>query len=107
MHRHWRLNERMYGALQGKNKAQTAAEYGEDQVKVRWISFDGKLESLKEFSSRFGVELMIFLHQHSMHRVNTIHEMIVNSKYIQAWNSLDRMIIFVLEGSRSTCFAIN
>lgn len=34
VHRHWRLNERMYGALQGKNKAQTAAEYGEDQVKV-------------------------------------------------------------------------
>lgn len=33
--RHWRLNERMYGALQGKNKSETAAKYGEDQVKVR------------------------------------------------------------------------
>ena len=32
--RHWRLNERMYGGLQGKNKAETAAQYGEDQVKV-------------------------------------------------------------------------
>lgn len=32
--RHWRLNERMYGALQGKNKSETAAKYGEDQVKV-------------------------------------------------------------------------
>jgi 2,3-bisphosphoglycerate-dependent phosphoglycerate mutase len=31
----WRLNERHYGALQGLNKAQTAAEFGEDQVK-RW-----------------------------------------------------------------------
>lgn len=34
MERHWRLNERMYGGLQGKNKAETAAQYGEDQVKV-------------------------------------------------------------------------
>jgi 2,3-bisphosphoglycerate-dependent phosphoglycerate mutase len=32
VHRHWRLNERHYGALQGLNKAETAAEYGEDQV---------------------------------------------------------------------------
>ena len=32
--RHWRLNERHYGALQGLNKAETAAEHGEDQVKI-------------------------------------------------------------------------
>jgi len=30
--RHWRLNERHYGALQGLNKAETAQKYGEDQV---------------------------------------------------------------------------
>ena len=30
----WRLNERHYGALQGLNKAETAAEYGDDQVFV-------------------------------------------------------------------------
>ncbi len=30
--RHWRLNERHYGALQGKNKEQTAAEHGAAQV---------------------------------------------------------------------------
>lgn len=34
VHRHWRLNERMYGGLQGLNKAETAAAHGEDQVKV-------------------------------------------------------------------------
>ncbi len=33
--RHWRLNERHYGALQGLNKKETAARHGEDQVK-RW-----------------------------------------------------------------------
>jgi len=30
----WRLNERHYGALQGLNKAETAAKYGDDQVKI-------------------------------------------------------------------------
>lgn len=33
--RHWRLNERMYGALQGLNKSETAQKHGEEQVKVR------------------------------------------------------------------------
>ena len=32
--RTWRLNERHYGALQGLNKSETAAKYGEDQVKI-------------------------------------------------------------------------
>jgi 2,3-bisphosphoglycerate-dependent phosphoglycerate mutase len=36
----WRLNERHYGALQGLNKAETAAKYGEDQVKIWRRSYD-------------------------------------------------------------------
>jgi 2,3-bisphosphoglycerate-dependent phosphoglycerate mutase len=32
--RDWRLNERHYGALQGLNKSETAAKFGEDQVKI-------------------------------------------------------------------------
>ena len=32
--RHWRLNERHYGDLQGKNKLETTEEYGADQVKI-------------------------------------------------------------------------
>ena len=36
----WKLNERHYGALQGLNKAQTAKEYGEEQVKLWRRSFD-------------------------------------------------------------------
>ena len=38
--RSWRLNERHYGALQGKNKAETTAEFGPDQVKVWRRSYD-------------------------------------------------------------------
>lgn len=34
VHDSWRLNERHYGALQGLNKAETAAKYGEKQVKI-------------------------------------------------------------------------
>src|SRR5690606_27446530 len=38
--RHWRLNERHYGDLQGRNKAETAAKYGDDQVHVWRRSYD-------------------------------------------------------------------
>ena len=36
----WHLNERHYGALQGLNKAETAAQYGEEQVKIWRRSYD-------------------------------------------------------------------
>jgi 2,3-bisphosphoglycerate-dependent phosphoglycerate mutase len=38
--RHWRLNERHYGALQGKDKAQTLAEFGEEQFMLWRRSYD-------------------------------------------------------------------
>jgi 2,3-bisphosphoglycerate-dependent phosphoglycerate mutase len=38
--RHWRLNERHYGALTGLDKAETAAKHGEDQVKIWRRSYD-------------------------------------------------------------------
>jgi 2,3-bisphosphoglycerate-dependent phosphoglycerate mutase len=38
--RSWRLNERHYGALQGLNKAETAAAHGEAQVKIWRRSYD-------------------------------------------------------------------
>ncbi len=38
--RDWRLNERHYGALQGLNKSETAAKFGEDQVKIWRRSYD-------------------------------------------------------------------
>jgi len=40
VHRHWRLNERHYGDLTGKDKKQTADEFGLEQVKVWRRSFD-------------------------------------------------------------------
>ncbi|HPW45845.1 MAG TPA: 2,3-diphosphoglycerate-dependent phosphoglycerate mutase [bacterium] len=38
--RSWRLNERHYGALQGLNKAETAAKHGEEQVLIWRRSYD-------------------------------------------------------------------
>jgi len=38
--RHWRLNERHYGALQGLNKQETAARHGEEQVRLWRRSYD-------------------------------------------------------------------
>ncbi len=40
VYRSWRLNERHYGALQGLNKAETATNYGEEQVLIWRRSFD-------------------------------------------------------------------
>jgi 2,3-bisphosphoglycerate-dependent phosphoglycerate mutase len=40
MIRHWRLNERHYGALQGLNKAETARKHGEEQTLIWRRSYD-------------------------------------------------------------------
>lgn len=50
--RTWRLNERHYGALQGLDKAETAARYGEEQVKIWRRSFDVPPPPLSEDDPR-------------------------------------------------------
>jgi 2,3-bisphosphoglycerate-dependent phosphoglycerate mutase len=49
----WRLNERHYGALQGLNKAQTAAKYGDDQVLIWRRSYDVPPPALEESDPRY------------------------------------------------------
>ena len=49
----WKLNERHYGALQGLNKAETAAKYGEDQVKIWRRSYDIPPMALEESDERY------------------------------------------------------
>ncbi|MDR3274477.1 MAG: 2,3-diphosphoglycerate-dependent phosphoglycerate mutase [Endomicrobium sp.] len=49
----WKLNERHYGALQGLNKAETAAKYGEIQVKLWRRSYDTPPMSLNENDDRY------------------------------------------------------
>jgi 2,3-bisphosphoglycerate-dependent phosphoglycerate mutase len=50
---HWRLNERHYGALQGLNKAETAAKFGEEQVKLWRRSYDTPPPALTPDDERF------------------------------------------------------
>jgi len=49
----WLLNERNYGALQGLNKAETAAKYGEEQVLIWRRSFDVPPTALEETDERY------------------------------------------------------
>jgi len=49
----WRLNERHYGALQGLNKAETAARHGEDQVKLWRRSYSIPPPALEESDPRY------------------------------------------------------
>ena len=49
----WKLNERHYGALQGLNKAQTAAKYGDEQVLVWRRSYDTPPPALEESDPRY------------------------------------------------------
>jgi 2,3-bisphosphoglycerate-dependent phosphoglycerate mutase len=51
--RSWRLNERHYGALQGLNKAETAAKYGEKQVFIWRRSYDVPPPALQEDDERY------------------------------------------------------
>ncbi|MFZ5801587.1 MAG: 2,3-diphosphoglycerate-dependent phosphoglycerate mutase [Candidatus Omnitrophota bacterium] len=48
----WRLNERHYGALQGLNKSDMAAKYGEEQVKIWRRSYDVRPTALEENDPR-------------------------------------------------------
>jgi 2,3-bisphosphoglycerate-dependent phosphoglycerate mutase len=51
--RSWRLNERHYGALQGLNKAETAAKFGEAQVKLWRRAYDTPPPPLERSDPRF------------------------------------------------------
>ncbi|MBX9915710.1 MAG: 2,3-diphosphoglycerate-dependent phosphoglycerate mutase [Nitrosomonas sp.] len=50
----WRLNERHYGALQGLNKAETAAQYGDEQVLIWRRSYDVRPPALTVDDIRYA-----------------------------------------------------
>ena len=50
--RSWRLNERHYGGLQGLNKAETAAKYGDEQVHIWRRSYDVRPPALEPDDER-------------------------------------------------------
>jgi 2,3-bisphosphoglycerate-dependent phosphoglycerate mutase len=53
VYRSWRLNERHYGGLQGLNKSETAAKYGEEQVLIWRRSYDIRPPALEKTDERY------------------------------------------------------
>lgn len=53
VHKEWRLNERHYGALQGMNKSETAAQHGEEQVKIWRRAYDIAPPPLEKSDERY------------------------------------------------------
>ncbi len=56
IHHSWRLNERHYGALQGLNKSETAAKYGDAQVKVWRRAYDTPPPALADGDPRIEAD---------------------------------------------------
>ena len=56
VHNSWRLNERHYGALQGLNKAETAAKFGDAQVKIWRRSYDVPPPALEDGDPRLALD---------------------------------------------------
>jgi len=54
VHNSWRLNERHYGALQGLNKSEPAAKYGEEQVLIWRRSYDIRPPALEKTDPRYS-----------------------------------------------------
>jgi len=53
IHKSWRLNERMYGALTGLSKKKTRQQYGEEQFKMWRRSYDTKPPAVSSFSHHY------------------------------------------------------
>src|SRR5689334_891846 len=56
VHASWRLNERHYGALQGLDKAETAAKFGDAQVKIWRRAYDVPPPALAEGDPRIEAD---------------------------------------------------
>ncbi len=53
VYRSWRLNERFYGALQGLNKSETAAKFGEEQVRLWRRGYDIRPPAIDKSDPRY------------------------------------------------------
>ena len=80
----WELNERHYGALQGLNKAETAAKYGDAQVTLWRRSYDVPPPSLEEDDKRNAAFAPAY------HKVDKKHIPLAESLY----NTVQRVIPF-------------
>src|SRR4051812_10689698 len=85
--RSWRLNERHYGALQGKDKKQTLEEFGEEQFMLWRRSFDVPPPALPDASefSQVGLPQYAGLTQEEMPRTECLKDVI--ARFLPYWES--------------------
>ena len=87
----WRLNERHYGALQGLNKAETAAKFGDQQVKIWRRSYDippPVLEAVRSARSRQRPALPGVEPERSCPLTECLKDTV--ARFLPLWNSSHR-----------------
>jgi 2,3-bisphosphoglycerate-dependent phosphoglycerate mutase len=102
----WRLNERHYGALQGLNKAEMAAKYGEEQIKLWRRGFDIRPPALSREDNRYpGYELKYaHLKESDLPLTESLKDTI--ARFMPCWYEViapavqsDRRVIIVAHGN--------
>jgi 2,3-bisphosphoglycerate-dependent phosphoglycerate mutase len=98
VHRSWRLNERHYGALQGLNKAETAAQYGEGQVKLWRRSYDIRPPALEISDPRFPGQDRRYagLSDHELPRAECLKDTV--ARFLPYWHEM--IVPAILAGKR-------
>jgi 2,3-bisphosphoglycerate-dependent phosphoglycerate mutase len=94
----WRLNERHYGALQGLNKAETARQYGDDQVLTWRRRYDVPPPALEESDPRWerGDRRYDKLKPHEMPRTECLKDTV--ARVLPFWN--ESMAPAIKQGKR-------
>ncbi|MBF0385377.1 MAG: 2,3-diphosphoglycerate-dependent phosphoglycerate mutase [Candidatus Omnitrophica bacterium] len=86
VYRSWRLNERHYGALQGLNKSEMAAKYGEEQVLVWRRSYDIFPPALDEKDERYPGKDRRYAELSKQELPLTEHLKATVARFIPYWN---------------------
>jgi 2,3-bisphosphoglycerate-dependent phosphoglycerate mutase len=86
VHRHWRLNERHYGALQGLNKAETAEKHGAEQVQIWRRSYDVRPPALTTDDERYPGKDPRYadLSDSELPRVESLKDVV--ARFVPYWN---------------------
>jgi 2,3-bisphosphoglycerate-dependent phosphoglycerate mutase len=102
----WRLNERHYGSLQGLNKAETAAKYGEEQVRLWRRAYDVAPDPLPDGDPRLphGDPRYARLRPHDLPRTESLKDTV--ARVVPFWNDsiapavrLGRKVIVAAHGN--------
>jgi len=98
VYRSWRLNERHYGALQGLNKSDTAAKYGDEQVLIWRRSYDTTPPELEENDERHPKNDPIYKDMDPSELPATESLKLTIERFLPYWN--DTIVPTIKEGKK-------